>query len=200
MDSDSRTVDQDERREEDLGSIFRRIEEKLDRLLGSRDDDWHEREWAPPGDPRPRFFEGPPAGGRNSSFAGLRFDRIDVGSVGSDGVDPVSPFDPEQGPFFGARSSAREYYLLMRAKQQQAADDDANSYADYRRRKKAELDREYGDYCRDRQACFNRDFDDWRQKRAGPAPSADDALRQERVDKQVAESKSGSPTSTKERL
>ena len=31
MDSDSRTVDQDEGREEDRGSILRRIEEKLDR-------------------------------------------------------------------------------------------------------------------------------------------------------------------------
>ena len=47
MDSDSRTVDQDEGRQEDRGSILRRIEEKLDRLLGRREDDWHERAWAP---------------------------------------------------------------------------------------------------------------------------------------------------------
>jgi hypothetical protein len=176
MDNDSHTPRQDKRREEDRGGILQRIEEKLDRLLG-REDDWHEREWAPPGDPRPRFFEGPLAEGWDSSFAEPRFDRIDVGSVGSDGVDPVSSFDPEQGPFFGARSSAREYYLATRARAQR--DGGAIPYADYRRRKRAELDREYADYCRDRQACFDRDFDAWRQKRAGPAPSVDEPARRE---------------------
>lgn len=114
METDSRKLHQNEDREEDSRGILRRIEEKLDHLLGSREDDWHEREWAPPGDPRPRFFEGPPAVGWDSSFAGPRFDRIDVGSVGPHGVDPGSSLDREQGPFFGARSSAREYYLAMR--------------------------------------------------------------------------------------
>ena len=177
MASDSRTRNRHEGREEHRGGILRRIEEKLDHLLGSRGDEWHDREWAPPGDPRPRFFEGPPAEGWDPSFAGPRFDRIDVGSVGSDGVDPVSSFDPEQGPFFGARSSAREYYLAMRARGQR--DGGAAPYADYRRRKKAELDREYADYCRDRQACFDRDFDAWRQKRAGSAASANELARHE---------------------
>jgi len=176
METDSRTH-RNEGREEDRGRILRRIEEKLDRLLGSRDHDWHEREWAPPGDPRPRFFEGPPAEGWDSSFTGPRFDRIDVGGVGSHGVDPALSFDPDQGPFFGARSSAREYYLAMRARGQR--DSRATPYADYRRRRKAELDREYADYCRDRQACFDRDFDAWRQKRAGPAPPADEPARHE---------------------
>lgn len=185
MDNDSHTPDQDEGREEDRGGILKRIEEKLDRLLGPREDDWHEREWAPldspsvyydPGDPSPRFFGGPRADapGWDPSLAGPRFDRIDVGSVGTHGVDPVSSFDGGQQPLFTPHSSAREYYLLMRARAQRGAGADANGYADYRRRKKAELDSEYADYCRDRQACFDRDFDAWRQKRAGPTPSVDE--------------------------
>jgi hypothetical protein len=178
MGSDNHRRGQDERRDERHGGILRRIEEKLDHLLGSGDDDWHEREWAPPGDPRPRFFEEPPAEAWDSSFAAPRFDRVDVGSVGSDAVHPAS-LDPEQGPFIGARSSAREYYLAMRARQQKAAGDGANRYADYRRRKRAELDSEYAEYCHDRQACFDRDFEDWRQKRAGRAPSVDEPARQE---------------------
>ncbi len=47
MDSDSRIVDQDKQQEEDRGGILRQLEEKLDRLLGPREDDWHERAWAP---------------------------------------------------------------------------------------------------------------------------------------------------------
>ena len=186
-----------ERGDEGHGGILRRIEEKLDHLLGSGGDDWHEREWAPPGDPRPRFFEGPPAAGWDSG-AGPRFDRADVGSVGPHGDDPAS-FDPEQGPFVGARSSAREYYLAMRARQQKSAGDGSDSYADYRRRKKAELDREYADYCRDRQACFDRDFEDWRQKRTGPAPSADEPARHENPAGHEAEG-AGNLASIKERL
>ena len=174
METDSRKQRQNEGREEDHGGLLRRIEDKLDRLLGSHDDDWHEREWAPPGDPRPRFSGAPPAVGWDSSFAGPRFDRIDAGSVGSEGVDPGSSFDPEQGPFFGARSSAREYYLAMRARGQRNAGDGPSGYGDYRRRRQAELDREYADYCRDRQACFDRDFNAWREQRAGPASSADE--------------------------
>ena len=67
MDSDARTMDQDKGQEEDRSGILRRIEEKLDRLLGSGEDDWHERGWAPvdspfvyygAGDPAPRFFGG----------------------------------------------------------------------------------------------------------------------------------------------
>jgi hypothetical protein len=179
MDSDSHTLDQDEGREEDRSVILRRIEEKLDRLLGSGDDDWHEREWAPPdspfapygpGGPRPSFIAPADASGWDPSLAGPRSD------------DPVPSFDDAQP--LAARSSAREYYLLMRARQQQQA---AAGYADYRRRKKAELDFEYADYCRDRQACFDRDFDAWRQKRAEPAPSVDEPARQESAGKQKAQ-------------
>ena len=186
MVSDSHTLNEHEGRDEDRGSILQRIEEKLDRLLGSRDDDSHEREWAPldspfayydPGDPSPRFFGGPRADapGWDPSLAGPRFDRIDVGSVGSHGVDPVSSFDGAQQTPFTPHSSAREYYLLMRARGQRNAGDGASRYADYRRRKKAELDREYADYCRDRQACFDRDFDAWRQKRSEPTPGVANA-------------------------
>ncbi len=176
MDSDSRTVDQ-----EDRGGILRRIEEKLDRLLGWREDDWHEPGWAPLdspfayydlGDPSPRFFGGPRADapGWDPSLAGPRFDRIDVGAVGTHGVDPVSSFYGAQTPLFTPHSSAREYYLLRRAAARTSATDGATRYANYRRRKKAELDREYADYCRDQQARFDRDFDAWRQKRGPPRP------------------------------
>ena len=89
MDNESRTLNHDNGQEEDRGRILRRIEEKLDRLLGRREDDWHEREWAPldspfayygAGDPSPRFFGGPRADapGWDPGLAGPRFDRIDV--------------------------------------------------------------------------------------------------------------------------
>jgi hypothetical protein len=189
MDNDNRTVDQSKEQEGDRGGVLRRIEEKLDRLLGSREDDWHEREWAPldspvalygAGDPSPRFFGGPRADapGWDPSLAGPRFDRIDVGSVGTHGVDPVSSFDEAQRPLFTPHSSAREYYLLMRARERTRAGDGAPGYGDYRRRKKAELDREYADYCRDQQARFDHDFDAWRQKR-GPPQSVDQPVRDE---------------------
>jgi hypothetical protein len=198
MDSDSRTPKRDEDQEEDRGGILRRIEEKLDRLLSPRGDDWHEREWAAldspfaeyePGDPSPRFFGGPRADapGWDPSLAGPRFDRIDAGGVGTHGVDPVSSFDGGQRPLFTPHSSAREYYLLTRARAQRGAGGGAPGYADYRRRKKAELDREYADYCREQQASFDRDFDAWRQKRGGPAPSANEPARRESAGKQNAE-------------
>lgn len=183
MDSDNLKRGRDERRDEGYGGILHRIEEKLDHLLGSRDDDWHEREWAPPdspfapygpGGPRPGFIAPADIPDWDPSLAGPHSDQ-----------DPVSSFDDAQP--VAARSSAREYYLAMRARQQKAAGDGANSYADYRRRKKAELDREYADYCRDRQACFDRDFDTWRQKRARPAPSVDEPALRESAGKHRAD-------------
>ena len=199
MDSDSRTLNQGKGREEDRGGILRRIEEKLDRLLGPREEAWHEREWAPldspfvyygSGDPSPRFFGGPRADapGWDPSLAGPRFDRIDVGSVGTHAVDPVSSYDGAQRPLFTPHSSAREYYLLMRARGQTNAQDGATRYADYRRRKKAELDREYADYCREQQASFDRDFDAWRQKRGEPAPSVNEPARRETAGKKAEDS------------
>jgi hypothetical protein len=189
MDNDNRTVDQGKEQDKDRGGFLRRIEEKLDRLLGSREDDWHEREWAPldspfaqydAGDPSPRFFGGPRADapGWDPSLAGPRFDRIDVGAVGTHGVDPVSSFDGAQSLLFSPHSSAREYYLLRRARGRTHTGDGAIGYADYRRRKKAELDREYADYCREQQARFDHDFDAWRQKR-GPPQSVDEPVRDE---------------------
>jgi hypothetical protein len=77
---------------------------------------------------------------------------------------------------------------MMRARGQRGeGGGGAAGYPDYRRRKKAELDREYADYCREKQACFDRDFDAWRQKRAAPAASADKPASQERVGKHQAE-------------
>lgn len=198
MDSDNQRPRREELRDEDHGGILRRIEEKLDHLLGSHEDDWHEREWAPldspfayynPGDPSPRLFGGPRADatGWDPSLAGPRFDRIDVGSVGTHAVDPVSSFDGAQQPLFTPHSSAREYYLLMRAKRHAGARDSATQYANYRRKKKAELDREYASYCSEQQSCFDRDFDAWRQNRAAPAPSINEPSQREIADKHTAE-------------
>ncbi|HVU31017.1 MAG TPA: hypothetical protein VHE36_11525 [Sphingomicrobium sp.] len=189
MDSHRRKADRDERRQEDRGSILRRIEEKLDRLLGWWDDDWHERGWAPldspfvyydPGDPSPRFFGGPRADapGWDPSLAGPRFDRIDVGAVGSHGVDPVSSFYGGQRRPFSPHSSAREYYLLQRARGASGPGGAGTGYADYRRRKMAELDREYADYCRDQQERFDRDFEAWQEKRSGPPTPVEEPARQ----------------------
>ena len=183
MDSRSRMPNQNESRESDNGEILRRIEEKLDRLLGRREDDWHTPEWAPsdapfapygPGGPRPGFIDVPRAD------AGPRF-------VGTHGVDfNASSDDPLASPV-AARSSAREYYLLMEARGQRSGGDAAGSYEDYRRRMRAELDREYADYCRDRQACFDRDFGAWRDKRREPAPPLTEPARQETAEKHKAE-------------
>jgi hypothetical protein len=188
MDNDIPSVDQGKEQEEDRGGILQRIEEKLDRLLGPREDDWHERAWAPldspfvsyaAGDPSPRFFGGPRADapGWDPSIAGPRFDRIDAGAVGTHAADPVSSFDGAQSPLFTRHSSAREYYLLKRARERMHAGHDAPGYAEYRRRKKAELDREYADYCREQQASFDRDFDTWRQKRGRLPQSIDEPAR-----------------------
>jgi hypothetical protein len=190
MDNDIRTLDQGKEPEKDRGGILRRIEEKLDRLLGSRGDDWHERGWAPlespfvhydAGDPSPRFFGGPRADapGWDPSIAGPRFDRIDAGAVGTHGVDPVSSFEGARSSLFSPHSSAREYYLLKRARERTHSGDAAPGYADYRRRKKAELDWEYADYCRDQQARFDRDFDAWRQRRVVPPQSVEEPARVE---------------------
>ena len=189
MDTDSRTVDQGDGQEEERGGILHRIEEKLDRLVGAREDDWREHDWVPEdspfvyyggGDPAPRFFGAPRADapGWDPSLAGPRFDRIDVGSVGTHGVDPVSSFDGAQSTLFRPHSSTREYYLLSRAREREQARHEAPGYADYRRRKQAEFDREYADYRRDQQASFDRDFDAWRQNRRRGPRSVDEPNRQ----------------------
>lgn len=184
MDSDSRTADQDRDQEEDHRGILRRIEEKLERLLGSREEERDEPGWAPPdgplsyyedGDPSPRVLGGPHADapGWDPSFAGPRFDRIDVGAVGSHGVHPAASFDGAQG-LSAPHSSARDYYLLRQARERSQAGQDPIGYSGYRRRRMTELDREYADYCRHRQERFDRDFEDWRRKRGGPSPSIDE--------------------------
>lgn len=192
MDSDSRTVNEGNGQEEDRGGFLRRIEEKLDWLLDRREDDWDERGWAPldspsvyysPGDPSPRLFGGPRADapGWDPSLAGPRFDRIDAGAVGTHGVDPVSSFDGAQRPLFTPHSSAREYYLLTRVGRRAPAGEGAAGYADYRRRKTAELDHEYADYRRDQQARFDRDFDAWRHKRGRLPRSVEEPARDEQT-------------------
>ncbi|HZC37810.1 MAG TPA: hypothetical protein VE221_03945 [Sphingomicrobium sp.] len=188
MGSDSRSAQQNDSNDEDGGGILQRIEEKLNRLLGRSDDDWHVRAWAPedspfayydPGDPSPRFFGGPRADapGWDPSLAGPRFDRIDVGAVGTHGADPVSSFDGAQSQPFSAHSSAREYYLLRGAGGRTHTGDRPAGYADYRRRKKAELDREYAEYRREQQSRFDQNFEAWRQRRAGPMKPVDEPIR-----------------------
>jgi hypothetical protein len=155
-------------------SFLERIEEKLDRLLGGRGDDWHEREWAPvdsplfsydQGDPAPRFLGGARADapGWDPSIAGPRYDRVDVGSVGTHGVDPVSSYDGGQRPPAGSRSSARDYYLMRRLRE-----GGHGNYADYRQRKVREFDRQFAEYCRERQERFDQEFDAWQEQRRGP--------------------------------
>ena len=172
----ARSWDSDDERR---GGILHRIEEKLNSLLGRRDDEWHDRAWAPldssfasytPGDPAPRLFGGPPADALvwDPSLAGPRFDRIDLGSVGTHAVHPVSSYDGARTPLLSPHSSAREYYLLMQARAQEEAEDGSSHYADYRARKVRELDGEYAEYRREQQDRFDRDFDAWREKRKGP--------------------------------
>jgi hypothetical protein len=186
MASDSRSTQGSDPNEVERGGILRRIEEKLDRLLGRSDDEGHGSAWAPedsqyayysPGDPSPRFFGGARADspGWDPSLAGPRFDRINPGAVGTHGIDPVSSFYGAQAPLLSAHSTAREYYLLMRAREQQGA----GHYGDYRRRKMGELDREFADYQRDQQARFDREFDAWREKRSGPPKAVEEPVRTE---------------------
>ena len=86
MESRSEKPQPNEPRAEDREGLLHRIEEKLNRLLGRRDDEWHDRAWAPidspfaiysPNDPSPRLFGGPRADapGWDPSLAGPRFDR-----------------------------------------------------------------------------------------------------------------------------
>ena len=175
----------EERRE----SLLHRIEEKLNRLLGEADDDWHDRRWAPedspfarysPGDPSPRPFGGARADAPawDPSLAGPRFDRIDVGSVGTHGVDPRSSFDGSQTPTFSPHSSAREYYLLMEAESEKAKGEHSD-YAQFRTRHMRELDRDYAAYQREQQDRFHRDFHAWREKRKGPSQPIHEPMRTE---------------------
>jgi hypothetical protein len=161
--------------DEDRGGILDRIEEKLNHLLGRRDDEWRDRGWAPldspfvsytPGDASPRFFGGPPADapGWDPSLAG-----------------PASPtsYSGGQAPLLSRHNSAREYYLLMRARAQEDGGDGAAHYADYRQRKMDEFNREYADYRREQQDRFDRDFEAWRKDRKGPAGPAEEPRRNE---------------------
>ena len=177
MQSEGRTRSRDAHEERREG-LLHRIEEKLNRLLGQEDDDWHDRRWAPedapfarysPGDASPRLFGGPRADapGWDPSLAGPRFDRIDVGSVGTHGVDPRSSYDGSQTPAFSPHSSAREYFLLMEAEEE--AHRGHGDYAGYRTRTMREFDRDYAEYRRDQQDRFDREFHAWRESRKGPA-------------------------------
>ena len=190
MEPGSESAQSSDSHDENRGGILHRIEEKLNRLLGRRDDEWHDRAWAPldspfafysPGDPSPRFFGGPSADapGWDPSLAGPRFDRINPGAVGSHAVDPVASYSGAQTPLLSSHSSAREYYLLMRARAQAEAEGGTGHYADYRARKMHELDREYAAYRRDQQERFDSDFDAWREKRKGPPGPVEEPLRSE---------------------
>ena len=186
MKSHSEKPQPNEPRDEDREGLLHRIEEKLNRLLGRRDDEWHDRAWAPvdspfasysPNDPSPRLFGGPRADapGWDPSLAGPRFDRIDLGSVGTHAAHPTSSYPGAQTPLLSAHSSAREYYLLMQERAQDG-EADTGGYARYRGRQMREFDREYADYRRDQQDRFDHDFAAWRDKRNRPP---DEPLRSE---------------------
>jgi len=168
------------RGEQEHHSTLQRIEQKLNRLLGHRGDEWHEKEWAPedspfayydPGDPSPRFFgeARADAPGWDPSIAGPRFDRINVGAVGTFGVDPVSSYEGAQHGLVSAHSTAREYYIM------QLAQRGHGRYAQWRDRKIRDLNREYGEYSREQQDKFDRDFGAWREKRKAQRDANADA-------------------------
>jgi hypothetical protein len=106
------------------------------------------------------------APGYDASFAGPRFDRLDVGSVGTHGVHPVSSMfgGDYSGPFGvlpggGYRSSARRYAELQRHGHQDL------HYAEWRSRQIEQLDRDYDEYRREHQARFEKEFGEWRERR-----------------------------------
>ena len=94
--------------------------------------------------------------GFDGSFGSPRFDRLDVGSVGTHGADPVSsPSGPAYGfgPGFGGTPRSR----AMRRRDP--------FYAEWRRRRIEELDRDYEDYLHETQSSFDREFGAWRERR-----------------------------------
>jgi hypothetical protein len=163
-------------------SILERIEEKLSRLLGGDDDDPDARgdaddeRFAPgaltwdEGDPEPRILGGPhvSAPGWDPSFAGPRFDRVDLGSVGTHGVHPVSSVYGAYGiGTSGYRSSAREHYLRELASRNQpgGGGEHHHHYANWRDQQIETLDRAFEEYCRERNESFANEFGDWRARR-----------------------------------
>ncbi|MEA3003181.1 MAG: hypothetical protein QOH81_1969 [Sphingomonadales bacterium] len=150
-------------------TILERIEEKLSRLLGSDDEQYRISPEAfvyDEGAGEPRILGGPHASapGWDPSFAGPRFDRVDVGSVGTHGVHPVSSvYGAGYGVGGAGPSSAREWLALERARPPRGGVDHA--YSDWRDRQIAQLDRDYEEYRREHQDKFNREFGDWRDRR-----------------------------------
>lgn len=116
----------------------------------------------------PDSFFGAP--GYDASFAGPRFDRLDVGSVGTHGTHPVSSaygadYRGAVGvtPGGGYGSSARRYAEIQRQQQQSGRHDP--HYAEWRRRQIERLDRDYDEYHRENQSKFEKEFGAWRERR-----------------------------------
>jgi hypothetical protein len=169
-------------------SILERIEEKLARLLGSDDDPDARRDsgsadenFAPEaltwdeGDVEPRILGGPHASapGWDPSFAGPRFDRVDLGSVGTHAAHPVSSVEGAYGigPS-GYRSSAREHYIAAQAARHAPGSGGGGGggehhrhYADWRNQQIETLDQAFEEYCREKNESFAQEFGDWRAKR-----------------------------------
>lgn len=105
------------------------------------------------------------APGYDAGFGGPRFDRVDVGSTGTHGVHPVSsPYGADYrgtfGDIGGSLSSARLY-----AEAERGGRGSDPGYAEWRRRRTEELDRDYDEYCREHQARFDEEFGAWREQR-----------------------------------
>jgi len=106
--------------------------------------------------PRPYWGDSGAGGIGYDPQSGPRFDRIDIGSTGTQGVHPVSSvFNPAYGASGGYISSARDYAIVRHDPH----------YAEWRRRRIAELDRDYEDYRREHQDRFDREFGAWRETR-----------------------------------
>ncbi len=160
-------------------SILERIEEKLSRLLGSDDDrdapresgrdDEPETTWDE-GDSEPRILGGPHASapGWDPSFAGPRFDRVDLGSVGTHAAHPVASVYGAYGVGpSGYRSSAREHLIAEQAARHAHHGGGHHHYADWRNQQIEALDRAYEEYCREKNESFAQEFGNWRTRRQG---------------------------------
>jgi hypothetical protein len=116
------------------------------------------------------------APGYDASFAGPRFDRVDVGSTGTHGVHPVSSVYGA-GYGIGAMGGtgggdyARERMMQRGQRGGGGSDISDHSYSEWRRRQIEALDNDYDEYRREHQSKFDQEFHGWREKRQGQRSS-----------------------------
>jgi hypothetical protein len=174
------------RRDDDHRSLLERIEAKLNRLFGDDDDDRSRyqgggyqgsRSYSDRDEDRMAPGHHLDAPGWDPSFAGPRFDRVDVGSTGTHGVHPVSSVYGA-GYGIGAMGGtgggdyARER-MMQRGQRGGGGSSDISdhSYSEWRRRQIEALDNDYDEYRREHQSKFDQEFHGWREKRQGQRSS-----------------------------